>query len=167
VSATFTTSRTFTITHARYVTSKVAADLRQLRSFYGRPSEASIEDYAEEAALLLRDGYLERVDYGFQRNDRWVLLLRYHARSDGTLSDENAGRVPAGIDITGTSFSSYLTHTARYYALTAAEREEVDAALPILRSHGAEAGFVVGTWGGTRSYSSGDTGVQRSIFRPQ
>jgi hypothetical protein len=165
MSNTFTTSRTFTITHARYVTSKVAADLRQLHAFYGRPSEGAIDDYAEEAALLLRDGYLERVDYGFQRDDRWVLLLRYLARSDGTLTDENAGRVPAGVDIIGTSFSSYLTNTSRYFALSAAEREAVDAILPIRRSHGAESGFVSGTWAGDRSYSSGGTGVQRSIFR--
>lgn len=36
-----TTTSTFTLTNARYLASKIAADLRQLRSFYGRPSSRS------------------------------------------------------------------------------------------------------------------------------
>lgn len=170
MTSTFTTTKTFTITHARYITSKVAADLRQLLLFYGRPSGDWIDAYAEEAALLLRDGYLERVDYGFQRADRllgsrWVLLLRYHARSDGTLSDDYAGRVPANVDVSETTFTSFLTHSARYHDLSLAEREAVDAALPLKRSHGSEAGFVTGTWGGNRSYAAADRGVARSVFK--
>jgi len=108
--STYTTSKTFTITHARYITSKVAADLRQLRLFYGRPDDDQIDAYAEEAALLLRDGYLERVDYGFRRQaanlgPQWVLLLRYVVK-DGVLDDDRSGRVPPGVDVSGTSFWS-------------------------------------------------------------
>lgn len=170
MTTTFTTSKTFTISHARYITSKVAADLRQLLLFYGRPSGDWIDAYAEEAALLLRDGYLERVDYGFQRahsvlGSQWVLLLRYHARSDGTLADDYAGRVPASVDVSNTNFTSFLTHSARYYDLSSVEREAVDAALPLRRSHGSEAGFASGTWGGNRSYAAADHGVARSVFK--
>jgi len=169
MSTTFTTSRTFTITHARYVTSKVAADLRQLRLFYGRPSEADINNYAEEAALLLRDGYLERVDYGFKRDhsmlgSQWVLLLRYTAQS-GALTDDHAGRVPPAVDVSGATFWSFLSYSAPFLALTPTERERVKAALPIQRTAGNEAGFATGTWGGGRAYSSGDHGVARSVFR--
>jgi hypothetical protein len=171
MSSTSTSSTTFTITNARYVTSKVAADLRQLQLFYGQPEVQQIDDYAEEAALLLRDGYLERVDYGFRREDpqygaQWVLLLRYVARN-GILADDHSGRVPPGVDIHGASFWSYLTYTAPFYALSESERERVKAALPIQRTAGREAGFVNGTWSGDRNYSSADQGVARSIFKPR
>src|SRR5260221_13244773 len=110
MTSTYTISTTFTITHARYVTSKVAADLRQFQLFYGAPSDNQIEAYAEEAALLLRDGYLERVDYGFRRQNsttgsQWVLVLRYVARN-GALANDHSGRVPPGVDISGTTFWS-------------------------------------------------------------
>ena len=169
MTSTYTTSKTFTITHARYVTSKVAADLRQLKLFYGAPPESQIESYAEEAALLLRDGYLERVDYGFRRQNpttgaQWVLLLRYMAKN-GSLADDHSGRVPAGVDVSEASFWSYLTYTAPFFALSETERERVKAALPIQRTAGREAGFLNGTWSGDRSYSASDRGVARSVFK--
>jgi len=170
MTSTYTTSKTFTITHARYVTSKVAADLRQLQLFYGDPSDDQIAAYAEEAALLLRDGYLERVDYGFRRHNpvtgsQWVLVLRYIAR-DGALADDHSGRVPPGVNRSGATFWSYLTYTAPFFALSESERDRVKAALPIQRAAGREAGFVNGTWSGDRTYSSADRGVARSVFRP-
>ena len=170
MTSTYTASKTFTITHARYVTSKVAADLRQLQLFYSDPPDSQIEAYAEEAALLLRDGYLERVDYGFRRlsqvnGAQWILLLRYVAR-DGVLADDHSGRIPAGVNVSGAAFWSYLTYTAPFFALGEAERDKVKAALPIRRTAGREAGFVNGTWSGDRSYSSADRGVARSVFKP-
>lgn len=166
---TFTTSKTFTITHARYITSKVAADLRQLQLFYGSPSDERIVAFAEEAAILLRDGYLDRVDYGFKRtdtygNDCWVVLLRYTARN-GTLADDHAGRVPAGVDIAGTRFSSFLAHSRKFMDLPPAEQARIEADLPISRTAANEAGFVAGTWGGQRTYSSSDQGLGRTVFR--
>jgi hypothetical protein len=170
MSSTFTTSKTFTITHARYITSKVAADLRQLQLFYGSPSDDRIAAFAEEAAILLRDGYLERVDYGFKRTDmygadRWVLLLRYSARN-GTLDDDHAGRVPASIDVSDARFSSFLAHSRKFLDLPAAEQARIEADLPIRRTAANEAGFVVGTWGRQRTYSSSTQGLGRSVFRP-
>ena len=169
MSNTYTTSSTFTITHARYITSKVAADLRQLKLFYGSPTDEQIDAYAEEAALLLRDGYLERVDYGFRRNDQrqgsmWVLMLRYVSRS-GTLEDNHSGRVPAGVNVSDTHFWSYLTYTPSFFALSETERARVKAALPIERSAGREAGFVAGTWSSDRAYSAANHGVARSVFK--
>jgi hypothetical protein len=78
MTATATRTAAFTITDARYVGAKVGADLRLLNSLYGRPSLESIADFAEEAALLLRDGYLGTVDYGFQDTavSSWKLRLR-------------------------------------------------------------------------------------------
>jgi hypothetical protein len=170
MAATFTATNTFTITHARYVTSKVAADLRQLQLFYGKPSSDAIDAYAEEAALLLRDGYLERVDYGFQTRssylgDQWVLLLRYRARN-GVLTDDHAGRVPPRVDVSGTRFASFLSYSSKFLSLSPSERARVEAELPISRSAGNEAGFVSGSWGGDRTYSSNSNGLGRSVFRP-
>lgn len=166
--STYTTSSTFTITHARYITSKVAADLRQLRLFYGSPSDDAIARYAEEAALLLRDGYIERVDFGFKRDtvrgSEWVLLLRYVARS-GEFADEHAGRVPAGVALDHTYFHSYLTYTGKYLNLSQYERDRVKESLPVHRTSGVDAGFATGTWDSGRGYSSNQQGVARSVFR--
>ena len=166
---TYTTTSAFTITHARYVTSKIASDLRQLRLLYnGRPGEQEIDNYAEEAALLLRDGYLERVDYGFKRDTttgaEWILLLRYVVRA-GDIADDHSGRVPPGVSIGGAYFHSYLTYTSKFFNLSQAERDRVKAGLPIQRSSGGEAGLATGTWGNSRAYSSNQQGVDRSVFR--
>jgi hypothetical protein len=167
---THTISTTFTISHARYITSKVAADLRQLQLFYGRPSDQEISAYAEEAALLLKDGYLDHIDYGFKREDalsgsRWALLLRYTARN-GVLADDHAGRVPADLDLAGAPFASYLIYSQAFLDLSESKRDEVEATLPIRRISGSESGFVAGTWSSDRTYSSADHGVARSVFRP-
>lgn len=169
--STFTTTSAFTITHARYVTSKIAADLRQLRLLYnGRPAEVDIERYAEEAALLLRDGHLERVDYGFKRTTatgaEWVLLLRYLVRA-GEIADDHAGRIPPGVALGDAHFHSYLAYTSKFFSLPQAERDRIKAALPVTRTAGAEASFATGTWGNTRAYSSKQHGVDRSVFRAQ
>lgn len=169
MTTSYTTSQTFTITHARYVTSKIAADLRQLKLFYRSPTDQDIVDYAEEAALLLRDGYLERVDYGFSRTSasgarEWVLLLRYIAKN-GVIADDYSGRIPAGVNIAGAHFWSYLTYAPPFYNLGTDERARVKAALPIKRNSGNEAGFATGTWSGDRTYSSAQQGVSRSVFK--
>jgi hypothetical protein len=105
---TVTVTKTFTITEARYVTSKIAADLRQIYLFYGVPDSDSIPNFAEEAALLLRDGYLESVDYGLKRNGSVIFAIRYVARSDGSLvRDDSSGRIVPGLDFSGASWFSY------------------------------------------------------------
>ena len=53
MSLTITQTRTWTITQARYVTSKIATDLDLLRTHYGRPSADKVTEFGEEAALLL------------------------------------------------------------------------------------------------------------------
>ena len=53
MSYSFTTTETnaFTITHANYLASKVAADLKRMQRFYGSPSNAMIEKYKKEIAF--------------------------------------------------------------------------------------------------------------------
>src|SRR6476660_3107406 len=96
-SLTRSASDSFTLTEARYVGAKVGADLRMLHNLYGKPSLADIDNYVEEIALLLRDGYLNTVDFGFRENsgNAWKLRLRYTATSGGYLTDGRPGSFPA------------------------------------------------------------------------
>ena len=47
MTSSYSTSDTFTRTHAVYLASKVAADLKQMQLFYGKPSDGNIEAYIE------------------------------------------------------------------------------------------------------------------------
>ncbi len=60
-SHTKTSTSSFTITHARYLSSKVAADMHLCALYYGKPSEDKIRDYAEEVAQYLNEGYLSEL----------------------------------------------------------------------------------------------------------
>jgi hypothetical protein len=166
MTTTYTFSETFTRSNARYVASKVAADLRLLQRFYGRPTDAEIDAYTGELVELLLGGYVQRVTYGFKRGSTWVVALRYEARMDGTLeADDRAGRVTPGIDITGASFYSYLVYSHAWDLLDAAERARIEARLPVQRTGADEPSSSNGTWVQDRSYSAGGSGVQRASFR--
>jgi len=165
---TITATRTaeFTITDARYVGAKIGADLRLLNSLYGRPSLARIDDFTGEAALLLRDGYLGTVDYGFcdSATSTWKLRLRYTATTGGHLFDSRPGSLPAALAVAGYDFYSYLTYSAAYQRLTTAEQAAVRSKLPISRTAADEPT----AWGGYHAaghgYSRNGVGVTRDIY---
>lgn len=166
MSTTYTTSSTssFTVTHARYLASKMAADLRQMQLFYGKPSDSQIADFITEAVVLLLNGYLATVTYGFKRDGRWVVALRYNARTSGVLlADDRAGRVTPGVDISGASWCSFLEHSLAFLLLSDAERQRIEDQLPIRRTAAEEPG-VSGSWTSDRSYSSGGVSLQRQMF---
>jgi len=81
---TITTTQTFTMTSAKYIASKIASDLDQVRLFYGNPTEESISKYSLEAAILMKEKCLKNLEYGFkevrtiklffQSNIRWLLM---------------------------------------------------------------------------------------------
>src|SRR5687767_14494726 len=109
MSNTFTTTstRTFTRTSAKYIASKVSADLYRLHRYYGRPTEREITQYDEELTTLLAGGYVESVEYGFRIGNTRVVTLLYRVLSDGSLSDGNAGGVYARANVTGAGWFSY------------------------------------------------------------
>jgi Bacterial HORMA domain family 1 len=167
MTTTFTFSETFTRSNARYVASKVAADLRLLQRFYGRPTDVEIDDYTGELVELLLGGYIQRITYGFKRGSTWVVALRYEARLDGTLdADDRAGRVTPGSNITGASWYSYLVHSSAWELLDPAERARIEARLPMQRTGADEPSSSNGSWVQDRSYSAGGSGVRRASFRP-
>lgn len=165
---TGTSTASYTITNARYLASKVAADLRQFQRLYGSPSDDMITDYLYELTLLLHGGYLKSVQYGFRRDDKWILTLSYSVDAAGHLtSDDRAGGVYAQADVSGATFYSYLSRTDRWFALTQAQREAIESTLPITRTAAPESGATGGYWvESDRSYSSGGVGVVRRTYRP-
>lgn len=166
MSYTLTETRSFTITHARYVASKIAADLELVHAYHGRPSEQRVTEFAEEAALILAARYLKSLEYGFRRDGRTVFALKYAARSDGTLAADDApGRVYADVKASDT-FYSYLEYNDSFWRLSQAERDRFEATLPFKRG-GADApqASSSGYWEQTRTYSSNGEGVIRHIFR--
>jgi Bacterial HORMA domain family 1 len=155
---------TFTITDARYVASKMGADLRNLNARYGDPDLEVIPLYVEEAAQLLAAGYLNTVDFGYKRGDVWKLRLRYTATAGGHLRDDPPGRLPDPIDVAGLTFYSYLTHSAAFNLLDAAAKKKFEATLPIERV-GTPEPRAVGGYATDLQYSRNGNGMNRNVYK--
>lgn len=164
---TFTTTSTFTRTHAVYLASKVAADLRQMQRFYGQPSDEKIQNYIEEIILLMLDGYLDSVEYGFQRNGNWIggAALSYSARWGSIFADDSPGRVLAMADIAEAAWCSFLTKSQKFNDLSHYEKIRITEALPIQRTDGVQPS-AEGNWHYDKTYSSGGGAIQRRILKP-
>jgi hypothetical protein len=158
------TSTSFTITDARYVCSKLGADLGYLNAVYGRPSLTRIDDYVEETAQLLKNGYLDTVDYGFKDGDIWKLRLRYRATTGGQLLDVNPGGIRKTIDAAGLSFYSYLRLTSSWYALAKAQQDAFEQTLPFQRGGADEPKLGLGSTTTGHGYGRNGTGVTRDLF---
>ena len=99
MSISTTRSSTFNASSARYLTSKISADLRTMNRLYQMPGLVEVDAYAEEAAELMLHGHLRQVDYGLRRTsaggaEEWVLQLRYTVNSGGGLYRRPPGRRP-------------------------------------------------------------------------
>ncbi|WP_137120534.1 HORMA-1 domain-containing protein [Segeticoccus rhizosphaerae] len=159
-----TRTATFTITEARYIASKLGADLRNLNARYGRPRLDWIPNYVEETAQYLKSGYLNYVDFGFKDGGEWKLRLRYTAVAGGQLRDDVPGGLPSALDTAPYEFHSFLSHNSAFDALTDAERVSFKAALPIDRTPGTEPTAYAGSYGNTSQYSRGGHGLDRSLY---
>ena len=104
-STTLTASQTFTIADAKYLASRIAADLTQLRLYYGNLTEQKVQDLTFEAAILLKAGLLDNVKYGYQKDDKWVFALSYSVNYLGQLevANDSPGGIDATADVTGAS----------------------------------------------------------------
>lgn len=152
---TFTTTSTFTRTNAKYLASKVAADLKQMQIFYDSPSDEKIVKYIEEVVILMLGGYLESVIYGFKKDGEWMTgALRYNASWNDIVTDEPSGRVFSQANVTGANWASYLIKSKKFSELTRGEQEKIEAILPINRTTGSEPESE-GIWSVEKTYSSG------------
>ena len=159
-------TQTFTVTHARHMAAKVATDLRRIQRFYGYPSNPDIENYEAELVVLLKAGYLEEVTYGFRRGTDWIEpTLRYTAGELlGAGSDDDPGRVRQGRDVSGASFYSYLTYSAKYLNASSSDKESALKDLPFKRS-GAPAPGISGYLESDKTYSAGGRALNRASVR--
>lgn len=166
---TYTTTKTttFTITNARYLASKVAADMHLCAQYYGQPSEPSIRAYAEELAHYINEGYLAEYEFGFKRNGKRLVTWRYKVDADGVITtDDRPGKVVAHIDITGATYYNYLTQNSRYFSLSVEERVKFKATLPVTRANGDPPSDGNGYWTTDRNYHSSGQGLGRKTFQP-
>lgn len=166
-SYTATETKTFTVTHARHLAAKVATDLKRLQRLYGELSDARIEEFEGEATELLRQGYLQSVTYGFQRDGNWIEpTLRYTARElADDVNDDDPGRVRPGANVAGASFYSYLIYTPAWHALPAQQREAINRQLPVQRTGADEPQVEGGYFADDRNYSSGGRSLARASVR--
>jgi len=160
---TTTESVTFTVTHARYIGLKIGTDLKRMQRFYNQPNDYDIEQYEKEVIALLKDDYLEKIEYGFKDgNNVWKLALKYEARHGGImLNDDDPGGIKPSIDISQCSFHSFLVTNIRWSNLTDDQQDQVyhEAGIAFRRYSGNEP---FGKWMVNRGYSSGGRGVLRS-----
>ena len=146
-SYSLTESATFTVTNARHMAAKVAADLKRMQRFYGSPSDAEIANYEAEATAFLKAGYLGTVTYGFRRDGNWIEpTLRYTAREleGASTNDDDPGRVRADARIAGATFYSYLTYSPAWSRLSETEKEFFRTQLPFRRSQSGLSALVPG-----------------------
>ena len=160
-----TYTRTQTMTDAKHVAAKIAADLSRLRRLVGTntPTDEYIRQFEEEAIMLLRDGYLDEVTYGFQKNGIWVLAIKYKAQygRDGAcfIEDNDPGGIQFGADVVDSYFTSFLTYSNAWRQLSVQAQQSYKNELPIRRVGGTEPD---GDWGEyDKDYASGDIGVKR------
>ncbi len=166
-SYTISETTTFTATHARHISAKIATDLKRMQRLYGKPSDTAIADYETEVIALLKTGYLGTVTYGFKRDGEWIEpTLRYTARDlhGFTANDNDPGRIRPGADIDGASFYSYLTYSPAWNNLSWSEKDEFMEQLPFRRG-GADEPGVNGYFNNDRIYSSGGRALDRASVR--
>jgi hypothetical protein len=160
----YTQTETFTVTHARHIASKVAADLLRFRRFYGHPPINEINEYEEELVALLKDDYLDEVTYGFKRNGQWVEALKYHALPGGRLVNDDPGKIRPGVDVSNASFTSFLSRNSRWDNLSVDEKASFKAKLTLKRGYGQEPKLESGSWSTNSTYSAGGQGIGRSTI---
>jgi hypothetical protein len=166
-SYTRTDTETFNLTHAKHLASKVAADLDRCKSRYGGMTSEAVYSYERELVTLLHGGYVMRYEFGFRRDGKVVVCWRYDVAANGDLiTDENAGKLVAGVDVSGATYYNHLWLNPSWDALDAAERAEVAAALPFTRASGPSPDYGSGYWTTDKSYSSGGVGINRKTFNP-
>ncbi len=166
-SFTITDSATFTITHARHMGAKVAADLKRIQRLYGGISDEWIAEYEAELIEYIKAGYVDTVTYGFQINDQWIEpTLRYTARelNGYDVSDDDPGKVRPGADVTGARFSSYLTYSSKWSSASQSEKDSFKGRLPFSRGAASEP-TIKGYLLNDKTYSAGGRSLARSSVR--
>jgi hypothetical protein len=162
-----TTSSTFSIIHARYLSSKVAADMHLCAQYYGKPTEARVREYAEELAQYLNAGYLQEYEFGYKKDGKRIVCWRYKVDANGHLTtDDRAGKIVPYVDVTGAVFFNFLTQNSRFLHLSVEHQARFESNLPLQRTGGQPPSDGAGYWMSDRNYFSGGCGLNRLTFQP-
>lgn len=166
-SYTNSSTQTFTLTNAKYLASKVSADLKRIQRFYGFPSDERIANYETELIEFLKRGFLSEISYGFQKDDKWIEpTLKYTAKDlSGSIgSDDDPGKIRPGADVSGATFYSYMVYSSSYDNLSQSEKDVFEGTLPFSRNGAPEPG-INGYVSSDKSYSSGGRSLDRSSIK--
>ena len=167
MSSTYTISETFTLTHARRLAAKVAADMHQCQCFYGHLTDAEIEAYQEELTVLLHGEYVQSYEFGFKtRNGRRVVSWYYTVGPAGDLEGGLSGGLFPSADITNAVMFNFLSYSSKWTALSTREKEEIRAKYSVRRTDGTPPQDGSGYWDSSRHYASGGMAITRKEFRP-
>lgn len=167
---TLAASQSFTRTHAKYLASKVVADLYQCARLYGRPSTDSIPDYEAELVELLVGGYVDEYEFGFKRDDKRVVSWQYAVTAGGDVvgggTDDSAGGVYARAKVAGADYFNFVSYSQKWFDLASSDRDRIKKSLPVTRTTGTLPADGNGYWVQDKTYSSSGTSVARKTFRP-
>jgi hypothetical protein len=158
-----TGTKTYTATDAKYLGSKIAADLRQLQVLYGEPLNSHINAYVDEFVILVKDGYIKSVDYGYRKNGIWVVGVSYEVSAFNSV-DDSPGRIPVGKDITNANWGSYMRKSQKFYDLSLAQQQAFLNSLPFQRNVDNNDPQNGANWVYDKAYGSGDVELKRKIF---
>lgn len=163
----YTISDTFTLTNAKKLAAKVAADMHQSCRIYGRPLISDIERYQEELVVMLHGGYLKTYEFGFQSSDgKRTLSWLYTVSPSGDLEGGRSGGLHATATVDASQAFNYMTYNDAWFALTVAERDRVKAQHPVNRGTGEPPQDGNGFWSTAREYGSGGVALTRKEFTP-
>lgn len=166
---TSTTTNTFTRTHARHLSSKIAADLEQCSLLYGQPADSSIDDYMDELTELLAGGYVSEYEFGFKRDGAPVTRAswRYVVESDRSITSVvgDAGGLYAKADVSKATYYNFLSYSPAWLDLSDAERKGIKDGLPIKRSAGSLPRAGGGYWAEAVDYGAAGVRVRRQEYR--
>lgn len=169
MTGSYSVSGTFSLTHAKYLASKVVSDLYQCRNFYGEPSEAQISDYQDELIVMLAGGYLKEYEFGFKKNDQRIVSWQYRVNASGDLvggNDDRSGGIYARADIRGATHFNFMSYSQAWFDLSSNEQSNVKSKHPIDRGTGYLPSDGAGYWHTDRTYSSAGVAIERKTFRP-
>jgi hypothetical protein len=168
MTGSYSASETFSLTHAKYLASKVVSDLYQCSNFYGEPSDAEIARYQDELVVMLDGGFVREYEFGFKKDDRRVVSWQYRVNASGDLaggSDQRSGGMFARADVSGATIFNFMSYTPAWFDLSDSERATVKAKHAVNRGTGSLPGDGNGYWQTDRTYSSAGVVVERKTYR--
>ncbi len=167
MSYSYTTTESFTLTHARRLAAKVAADMHQCRRFYGQPTDTQIENYQQELIVLLHGGFVSSYEFGFKtKNGLRVVSWSYTVGPSGDLEGGRSGGLFPSADISNAVTFNFLSYSSAWFSLSTVERDKVKANYAVKRTDGSPPKDGNGYWDSSRHYASGGVAVTRKEFRP-